>query len=833
MYKINKLASAVALAILFPGSALAELEVSGAAKIEAGLYTAEGKTLPQNKTHDSMDPMKTETTLKLFLNSDIGEESSFHAELLLANDGESVSSRHDGGEAYTQYEFLRELYFDVPAAGWDFRLGKQQVVWGTADGIKLLDMINPTDYRELNQNAAEDSRIPVWMINAEKYFDSGANIQVIVSESKPNFISGLDAGGDSNAPFLFKGVDTITGSENGFLNIGKDMGKTSGVFQTLLTMGGLTGTNPSDGSRTNALTTGPMAFTTVSQFVALDTNPTPTWPNKNFSQVGLGLVATPNIDLNSDGTPDVVRNVNLSDGSTDATNAAAGTAFQLPGPLAQDATDPRVDLLNAVFLPFMSQLKTGNQVLYMASNKAGDLLTNFSGYLGQLETAYGAGNGFDLDQDGTDDLTNAEIGDALNDLGSQMYQSVAMGMGLSTDPAVSAASVATNLGVNPPTANPADADTIAFNTAVKNAAIQGMGQTYFNNSSTNQFTGVLNTSNPTSAFDYMGNATFGTFDSFIGMKTEYRNKHEDEANQNIGFRFKNTTEGGTNYSLNYAMRYDPNPYIDMHWEDSQGNKLTVAKNQQSMDALGQPIMDFNGDGTIDNPNSEAYKVTTVSLMKNATTRFNSQTDGPATLVMEEKLNDISTVGGSFDTAVDGLAVPMIIRGELAYDIGVMQPVIDKDELSIGNLTGALKMEETDMLKYVLGVDITVLSNLLVSTQLIQFHNLDFIDTNNGMKYTGDFSSMHLTNGLNKGDEVETFISFYLSKPFGAEGQHRWNNILIQENGGGYWNRFDIEYGFSDEMVGTIEYNKYWGDENTMFGQFEKSSNIQLGFKYLF
>ena len=41
------------------------------------------------------------------------------------------------------------------------------MVWGTADGMKLLDMINPTDYSEMAQNQMEDSRIPVWMINAE------------------------------------------------------------------------------------------------------------------------------------------------------------------------------------------------------------------------------------------------------------------------------------------------------------------------------------------------------------------------------------------------------------------------------------------------------------------------------------------------------------------------------------------------------------------------------------------------------------------------------------------------------------------------------------------
>jgi hypothetical protein len=204
---------------------------------------------------------------------------------------------------------------------------------------------------------------------------------------------------------------------------------------------------------------------------------------------------------------------------------------------------------------------------------------------------------------------------------------------------------------------------------------------------------------------------------------------------------------------------------------------------------------------------------------------------PATLVFEEKLNQINTIGMSFDTALDDTSVPVIIRGEFSYDVDTKQPVIDKDELSIGNLTGALTMQDADMFKYVLGVDVTVLTNLLVSTQLIQFYNLDYVDEGN--RYTGDFSSMHLSNGLKKGDEIETFVSLFFSKPFGSDGQHRWNNITIAENGGGYWNRFDFEYSFNDEFVGSMEYNKYWGDEDTMFGQFETSSNLQVGLKYIF
>ncbi|MEJ2394690.1 MAG: RNA polymerase-associated protein rapA, partial [Candidatus Thiodiazotropha sp.] len=76
-------------------------------------------------------------------------------------------------------------------------MGKQQVVWGTADGIKLLDIINPTDFRELNQNSMEDSRIPIWMINAEKNIGDNSNLQLIVSQVEENKIPGLNPNDDS------------------------------------------------------------------------------------------------------------------------------------------------------------------------------------------------------------------------------------------------------------------------------------------------------------------------------------------------------------------------------------------------------------------------------------------------------------------------------------------------------------------------------------------------------------------------------------------------------------------------------------------------------------
>ncbi len=62
---------------------------------------------------------------------------------------------------------LRELYLDIDVEDVFLRLGKQQVVWGEADGLKVLDVINPQSFREFILPEFQDSRIPLWTANAE------------------------------------------------------------------------------------------------------------------------------------------------------------------------------------------------------------------------------------------------------------------------------------------------------------------------------------------------------------------------------------------------------------------------------------------------------------------------------------------------------------------------------------------------------------------------------------------------------------------------------------------------------------------------------------------
>ncbi|MBV1931696.1 MAG: hypothetical protein KUG71_08255 [Porticoccaceae bacterium] len=62
---------------------------------------------------------------------------------------------------------LREAYIDTDIGDTFLRIGKQQVVWGQADGLKVLDVLNPQSFREFILDDFEDSRIPLWTVNGE------------------------------------------------------------------------------------------------------------------------------------------------------------------------------------------------------------------------------------------------------------------------------------------------------------------------------------------------------------------------------------------------------------------------------------------------------------------------------------------------------------------------------------------------------------------------------------------------------------------------------------------------------------------------------------------
>ena len=120
-------------------------------------------------------------------------------------------------------DWMRELYVDATLLGEgdneiNFRLGKQQVIWGRTDLFRGLDIINPVDYsRNSIYDELEDIRIPMWMLKTDfRFGPTGAfddlNAQIVWNFDKfrpnnlgqcgsPNVI--LDAG------CFFRGMNNL------------------------------------------------------------------------------------------------------------------------------------------------------------------------------------------------------------------------------------------------------------------------------------------------------------------------------------------------------------------------------------------------------------------------------------------------------------------------------------------------------------------------------------------------------------------------------------------------------------------------------------------------
>jgi hypothetical protein len=66
---------------------------------------------------------------------------------------------------------LRENYLDVSAGNWDFRFGKQHVVWGEMVGLFFADVVSARDLREFILPEFDQMRVPQWAARAEYFAD--------------------------------------------------------------------------------------------------------------------------------------------------------------------------------------------------------------------------------------------------------------------------------------------------------------------------------------------------------------------------------------------------------------------------------------------------------------------------------------------------------------------------------------------------------------------------------------------------------------------------------------------------------------------------------------
>ena len=178
------LAGVVFLAISFPAMAKnlgSNLEYSGYLQTEAWLKVY------NDESHFSLSSFKNTVDLETQYKFSDNWAFFFHpryfydAAYSLRNDYDSNFDRNQEYMGHTQRtEWLRDCYLDYTSDKLDVRIGKQQVVWGQADGLPFLDRVMPFDLTKYWLPDFADIRIPLWMVKVEYSPQINSTLQFLV-----------------------------------------------------------------------------------------------------------------------------------------------------------------------------------------------------------------------------------------------------------------------------------------------------------------------------------------------------------------------------------------------------------------------------------------------------------------------------------------------------------------------------------------------------------------------------------------------------------------------------------------------------------------------------
>lgn len=95
---------------------------------------------------------------------------------------------------------LRDVYLEVRSDNGIIRLGKQQIVWGRLDGIKVLDVVDPQDFREFITEDFSVSRISLWSAYLDYDLGNWRTEIAVVPDSTGHAIPGSGAWFELTAP---------------------------------------------------------------------------------------------------------------------------------------------------------------------------------------------------------------------------------------------------------------------------------------------------------------------------------------------------------------------------------------------------------------------------------------------------------------------------------------------------------------------------------------------------------------------------------------------------------------------------------------------------------
>lgn len=119
-------------------------------------------------------------------------------------------------DAYGTRIWLDEAYIGTATENWDFTLGYQKIFWGTADDLRVLDVVNPLDLKDFVLFDIDEYKISLPMFRAETSTDNGWDLEFIyIFNFEENHLP--EAGSEFSIPGISElESDEPKGAEFGF-----------------------------------------------------------------------------------------------------------------------------------------------------------------------------------------------------------------------------------------------------------------------------------------------------------------------------------------------------------------------------------------------------------------------------------------------------------------------------------------------------------------------------------------------------------------------------------------------------------------------------------------
>jgi len=109
-----------------------------------------------------------------------------------------LTLEHDAKDAHAllldhrSTEPVRELYVQHTRGLWQLTAGKQRLDWGNSKGIRLLDRINPTDWKNFNPDTLNYDSLGLWMLSAGYALSDAARLELVLSEQADGVVNSWD-----------------------------------------------------------------------------------------------------------------------------------------------------------------------------------------------------------------------------------------------------------------------------------------------------------------------------------------------------------------------------------------------------------------------------------------------------------------------------------------------------------------------------------------------------------------------------------------------------------------------------------------------------------------